>query len=192
MHEIKDFFLLHQCLQSDFRSRLGEFLFQRLELLLRLGDIDDHHHIEKAIDDCLRDIEDVDVVFIEESTDLIENPDFVFANDRNDCFFHGKAPISYMIIFGKKRKANFLKKRYNGKKKNKEGLTMGLFGAKYEVVYGHADREFDSYVENSMTLRASDEKDAEEQIRILLHEKYRFYKILSVKKKQIIKGKKEA
>ncbi len=68
---------------------------------------------------------------------------------------------------------------------------MGLFGAKYEVVYGHADREFDSYVENSMTLRASDEKDAEEQIRILLHEKYRFYKILSVKKKQIIKGKKE-
>lgn len=43
-----------------------------------------------------------------------------------------------------------------------------------------------------MTLRASDEKDAEEQVRILLHEKYRFYKILSVKKKQIIKGKKEA
>ncbi len=71
MHEIKDFFLLHQCLQSDIGSRLGEFLFQRLEVFFGLGDIDDHHHIEKAIDDCLRDIEDVDVVFIEESTDLI-------------------------------------------------------------------------------------------------------------------------
>ncbi len=60
---------------------------------------------------------------------------------------------------------------------------MKLFGTKYIVRYGHAEREFDNYVEEETTLRASDEKDAENEVRKMIQNKYRFYKILSVKAK---------
>lgn len=61
---------------------------------------------------------------------------------------------------------------------------MKLFGTKYIVKYGHAEKEFDNYIEEETSLRASDEKDAEEQVRRMIQDKYRFYKIISVKVKE--------
>lgn len=55
---------------------------------------------------------------------------------------------------------------------------MKLFGTKYIVKYGHAEKEFDNYIEEETSLRASDEKDAEEQVRRMIQDKYRFYKII--------------
>jgi hypothetical protein len=69
---------------------------------------------------------------------------------------------------------------------------MSLFGSRYIVRFGHAEREFDSYEEGEVSLRASDEKDAEDQVRRLVQSKYRFYTILSVMKKSDLKADKKA
>ena len=60
---------------------------------------------------------------------------------------------------------------------------MKIFGTKYIVKYGHAEREFDNYIEEETSVRAGDEKEAENEIRKMIQNKYRFYKILSVKEK---------
>lgn len=64
---------------------------------------------------------------------------------------------------------------------------MSFFPHKYIVTYGHCENEFESYKEESMTVKAIDENDAADQVLAAIHAKYRFYKIMKAERKGIRK-----
>ena len=68
---------------------------------------------------------------------------------------------------------------------------MSFFPHRYVVSYGHCQSEFQSYQEEKMTVKAVDEEDAIDQVLLLIHERYPFYKIFKAEKISFFQKKKK-
>ena len=86
MHFIKNVLPLALYLDAYASSKARKVVHYRLKRLARRGDVDHHHHVKVALDNCLRDVEDVDVVVCQICADLGNYADSILADYCDDCF----------------------------------------------------------------------------------------------------------
>jgi hypothetical protein len=83
VHEAKDAFVLNDDLDADPLAQGFQPPAQGVQAEVRPGQVHEHDHGEKVSHEGLRDVDDVDAVFCEESAYLGNDPHLVRANNRH-------------------------------------------------------------------------------------------------------------
>ena len=94
VHLGEDFLTLAADAHADVVAEVLKVADHRAEVLVRVGVVDNHHHVEVTVDDGLRDVEHVDVVLGQVGADSRDDADGVLTDDGDDCLVHG-SPWSY-------------------------------------------------------------------------------------------------
>ena len=94
VHLGEDFLTLAADAHTDVVAEVLKVADHRAEVLVRVGVVDNHHHVEVTVDDGLRDVEHVDVVLGQVGADSRDDADGVLTDDGDDCLVHG-SPWSY-------------------------------------------------------------------------------------------------
>ena len=94
VHLGEDFLTLAADAHADVVAEILKVADHRAEVLVRVGVVDNHHHVEVTVDDGLRDVEHVDVVLGQVGADSRDDADGVLTDDGDDCLVHG-SPWSY-------------------------------------------------------------------------------------------------
>ena len=89
MHLGEDLFALAADAHADLVAELFEVVHDLAEFLVGIGIVDNHHHVEETVDDGLRDIEHVDLMFGQIGADACDDADSVLTDDGDDCLVHG-------------------------------------------------------------------------------------------------------
>ena len=89
VHLGEDFLTLAADAHADVVAEVLKVADHRAEVLVRVGVVDNHHHVEVTVDDGLRDVEHVDVVLGQVGADSRDDADGVLTDDGDDCLVHG-------------------------------------------------------------------------------------------------------
>ena len=98
MHHVKNFFLLTLDHNAD-------LLAHRLHLVCHIPEgfgagrgVNDHHHVKEALNDSLRNIQNIDLVLGKVGSDLRNNTNRIFSNYSNNCFLHVNSFLSMIAV----------------------------------------------------------------------------------------------
>ena len=81
VHLGEDFLTLAADAHADVVAEVLKVADHRAEVLVRVGVVDNHHHVEEAVDDGLGDVEHVDVVLGQVGADSRDDADGVLTDD---------------------------------------------------------------------------------------------------------------
>ena len=85
-HGVENAFMLDPDRHAHFLSFFLQLFLELLEGNRCLCRIDDHHHREDILQDRLIDVENIDIIFRQHGSYLVDNTDFITADYRYHCF----------------------------------------------------------------------------------------------------------
>ena len=88
IHLIEDGFQLYLCLHALFLSSVVKFRTNRLESLATLRYVDNHHHVEEAMNNGLVNVKNVNVALGKVGSFMCYDCKRVFPYNSNDSFCH--------------------------------------------------------------------------------------------------------
>ena len=94
VHLGEDFLTLAADAHADVVAEVLKVADHRAEVLVRVGVVDNHHHVEVTVDDGLGNVKHVDLMFGKVCADACDDADSILTDDGDDCLVHG-TPWSY-------------------------------------------------------------------------------------------------
>ena len=89
VHLGEDFLTLAADAHTDVVAEVLKVADHRAEVLVRVGVVDNHHHVEETVDDGLGNVKHVDLMFGKVCADACDDADSILTDDGDDCLVHG-------------------------------------------------------------------------------------------------------
>ena len=89
VHLGEDFLTLAADAHADVVAEVLKVADHRAEVLVRVGVVDNHHHVEVTVDDGLGNVKHVDLMFGKVCADACDDADSILTDDGDDCLVHG-------------------------------------------------------------------------------------------------------